>query len=303
MTGSIVVTEGLTCSYGGAPVLRDVDLRIGLGDFIGIVGPSGSGKTTLLRALSGSIDPVAGSVQRAPGTRFGFVPQLEKVNWDFPVTVTECVLMARTRPVRRFWQSSAERRAERDKLDGVLTRLGIRDLADRHIRALSGGQQQRMFLARALMTDADVLLLDEPTSGLDVKTRHDVIHLLDEMRLSGMAVVISTHDLNGIAAHLPRLVCLNVRVIGAGSPAEVLTPINLELTYGSPMQVLQHAGMPVVFDAPPLTMHGRGAGALTVDGAAPVDDVAGGVVGLDGPPGSSGPGVDESADSVEAASR
>ena len=121
---------------------------------------------------------------------------------------------------------------------------------DRHIRALSGGQQQRMFLARALMTDADVLLLDEPTSGLDVKTRHEVLHLLDELRQSGMAVLITTHDLNGIAAHLPHVVCLNGRVIGEGRPTEVLTPANLEATFGSPMQVLQHAGMPVIVDAP-----------------------------------------------------
>ena len=139
---------------------------------------------------------------------------------------------------------------ERNKLLDVLDRLGIADLADRHIRALSGGQQQRMFLARALMTDADVLLLDEPTSGLDVKTRHEVLHLLDELRQSGMAVLITTHDLNGIAAHLPHVVCLNGRVIGEGRPTEVLTPANLEATFGSPMQVLQHAGMPVIVDAP-----------------------------------------------------
>jgi ABC-type Mn2+/Zn2+ transport system ATPase subunit len=256
MSDPIVALERVTCSYGRGAVLRDVDLTVGRGDFIGIVGPSGSGKTTMLRALAGSIGPVAGSVRRKPGTRFGFVPQLEKVNWDFPVTVAECVLMARTRPVTRFWQTSAERRAERERLDEVLSRLGIGDLVDRHIRALSGGQQQRMFLARALMTEADVLLLDEPTSGLDVKTRHDVIHLLDEMRRSGMAVVISTHDLNGIAAHLPTIVCLNVGVVAAGRPADVLTPANLERTYGSPMQVLQHAGMPVVFDGPALRLHG-----------------------------------------------
>jgi len=138
----------------------------------------------------------------------------------------------------------------------VLDQLGIGDLGDRHIRALSGGQQQRMFLARALMTDADVLLLDEPTSGLDVKTRHEVLHLLDELRRSGLAVVITTHDLNGFAAHLPTVVCLNVRVMGAGPPIEVLTPENLEATFGSPMQVLHHAGMPVVVDGP-VPRHGR----------------------------------------------
>lgn len=251
MSSDVVVrARSITCSYGQVPVLEDVDLEVRRGDFVGIVGPSGSGKTTLLRAISGAVQPRSGVVERSPGVRFGFVPQLETVNWDFPVTVSECVLMARTRPLRHFWSTRAERRAERDRLDQVLDQLGIGDLGDRHIRALSGGQQQRMFLARAMMTDADVLLLDEPTSGLDVKTRHEVLHLLGELRRTGMAIVITTHDLNGFAAHLPTMVCINRRVVGVGRPVDVLTPEVLEATYGSPMQVLQHAGLPVVIDGP-----------------------------------------------------
>lgn len=249
MTDPLIVVDEVSHAYGHDLVLDKVSLDVAAGDFIGIVGPSGSGKTTLLRALSGSIEPIAGTVTTQSGIRFGFVPQLEQVNWDFPVTVSECVLMARTRPLRRFWSTAGERKAERRRLEAVLDRLGLDGLADRHIRALSGGQQQRMFLARALMTDADVLLLDEPTSGLDVQTRHEVLHLLDELRAEGLAIVVTTHDLNGIAAHLPTVVCLNVCVIGSGSPLDVLNPEILEATYGSPMEVLIHAGMPVVVDA------------------------------------------------------
>ncbi len=248
VTQPLIRVAGISHAYEHDLVLDDVSLEVSPGDFVGIVGPSGSGKTTLLRALAGSVVPTAGIIERPAGIRFGFVPQLERVNWDFPVTVAECVLMARTRPVRRFWSSAGERRAERRQLDAVLDRLGLDGLADRHIRALSGGQQQRMFLARALMTDADVLLLDEPTSGLDVQTRHEVLHLLDELRADGLAIVVTTHDLNGIAAHLPSVLCLNVRVIGTGAPVDVLTPEILEATYGSPMEVLLHAGMPVVVD-------------------------------------------------------
>jgi ABC-type Mn2+/Zn2+ transport system ATPase subunit len=248
-TDPLIRVENVSHAYSHELVLDAVSLELDAGDFLGIVGPSGSGKTTLLRALAGTVQPTTGAVHRRPGVRFGFVPQLEQVNWDFPVTVAECVLMARTRPVRHFWSSSSERKAERRRLDAVLDRLGLDGLADRHIRALSGGQQQRMFLARALMTDADVLLLDEPTSGLDVQTRHEVIHLLDELRLDGLAIAVTTHDLNGIAAHLPEVLCLNVRVIGSGPPLDVLTPAILEATYGSPMEVLLHAGMPVVVDA------------------------------------------------------
>ncbi len=256
MTEPLIRVENISHAYSHDLVLESVSLEVSAGDFLGIVGPSGSGKTTLLRALAGTVQPTSGSVERRSGVRFGFVPQLEQVNWDFPVTVAECVLMARTRPLRRFWSSAGERQAERRRLDAVLDRLGLDGLADRHIRALSGGQQQRMFLARALMTDADVLLLDEPTSGLDVQTRHEVIHLLDELRNDGLAIVVTTHDLNGIAAHLPQVLCLNVRVIGSGSPLDVLTPPILEATFGSPMEVLIHAGMPVVVDARrPLDVH------------------------------------------------
>lgn len=246
---ALIRVDHVSHAYSHDLVLDSVSLEVRGGDFLGIVGPSGSGKTTLLRALSGSVEPLKGTVTRAPGIRFGFVPQLEQVNWSFPVTVAECILMARTRPVRRFWSTKNEREAERRQLEAVLDRLGLGGLADRHIRALSGGQQQRMFLARALMTDANVLLLDEPTSGLDVQTRHEVLHLLDELRAEGLAIVVTTHDLNGIAAHLPQVMCLNVRVIGTGTPQAVLTPEILELTYGSPMEVLEHAGMPVVVDA------------------------------------------------------
>lgn len=236
----------VTCTYGGAPVLLDVDVTIGAGELVGIVGPSGSGKTSLLRVVLGSLRPVAGTVERRAGVRVAYVPQVETVSWSFPVTVGECVLMSRTSGRRLPWAS----RAETLELDDVLWRLGIGDLADRHIRALSGGQQQRVFLARALFAKPDLLLLDEPTSGVDVATRHDVLHLLNDLNAAGLSIVLTTHDLNGIAAHLPRIVCLNRSVIADGPPVDVLRADVLERTYGASMQVLIHGGMPVVVDDP-----------------------------------------------------
>ena len=226
-------------------MLRDVDLRLATGQFSGVVGPSGSGKTTLLRVLLGTVRPVAGSVRRRPGLRVGYVPQVETVNWNFPVTVAECVLMARTRGRVLPWPS----RAEQAEVDGVLDRLGIGDLARRHIRELSGGQQQRVFIARALLGRPELLLMDEPTAGVDVRTRHEILHLLGELHEAGLSIVMTTHDLNGIAAHLPHLVCLNTEVVGAGAPRAVLTSDVLERTYGARMEVLEHAGMPIVVDA------------------------------------------------------
>ncbi|MGH7424740.1 MAG: metal ABC transporter ATP-binding protein, partial [Candidatus Methylomirabilales bacterium] len=175
----------------------------------------------------------------------GYVPQVETVNWFFPVTVLEVVLMAGRAGRPLPWPS----RGERARAESLLDRLGMAGLKDRHIRALSGGQAQRVFIARALMNRPGVLLLDEPTSGIDVATRHDVLHLLHELNHDeGLAIVITTHDLNGIAAHMHTLVCLNREVIAAGPPAEILTPPVLERTYGAPMDVLSHGGMPVVVE-------------------------------------------------------
>jgi ABC-type Mn2+/Zn2+ transport system ATPase subunit len=243
MNASLIRVLGASHSYGEQPVLLDVDLDIGEGEMLGIVGPSGSGKTTLLRILLGAIAPTRGTVARHPGLRAGYVPQVETVNWHFPVTVAEVVLMARL-DTSRPWPSRAEKR----DVATVLDRLGIGELGHRHIRELSGGQQQRVFIARALLGRPHILFLDEPTSGVDVRTRHEVIHLLDELNQDGLAVVLSTHDLNGIAAHLPSLLCLNVRIAGRGAPRDVLTPEILEKVYGAPMDVLEHAGMPVVVD-------------------------------------------------------
>ena len=236
--------EGVTCAYDGTPVVADADLEIGTSDFMGIVGPSGSGKTTLLRAALGTVTPVSGRIWRRPGLRVGYVPQVETVDWNFPVTVFEAVLMSRTGGRRLPWPSAAERA----EVASVLERLGIAGLGGRHIRELSGGQQQRVFLARALLRQPELLLLDEPTSGVDVRTRHDILHLLADLNLNGLAVVLTTHDLNGIAAHLPQLVCLNTEITGRGTPQEVLTPEVLERTYGAPMEVLEHGGMPIVVD-------------------------------------------------------
>ena len=243
----LISVRNVSSAYGDHLALHDVSIEIGSDQFTGIVGPSGSGKTTLLRTLLGSVRPVSGTVTRSPGLAVSYVPQRETVNWSFPITVFECVLMARRQ--RRAWPRPT--RPERDDVMAVLERLGIAELADRHIRALSGGQQQRMFVARALLRKPALLLMDEPTSGVDVNTRHDMLHMLNELNAEGLSVVLTTHDLNGIAAHLPHLVCLNRSVIATGTPAEVITPEVLERTFGARMEVLEHLGMRVVVDETP----------------------------------------------------
>ncbi len=240
----LVRFEKVTCRYGHDPVLVNIDLSVSEGDFVGIVGPSGSGKTTLLRAMAGTVRPIAGRIVRGRAVSVGYVPQVETVNWYFPVTVREAVLMSRIDGRVLPWSS----KRDIGDADEVLERLGMAELGDRHIRELSGGQQQRVFVARAMLRRPSLLLMDEPTSGVDVRTRHDVMHLIHELHHEGLAVVLTTHDLNGIAAHLPKLVCLNREVIATGRPKDVITPDVLERTYGAPLEVLSHGGMPVVIE-------------------------------------------------------
>ena len=247
----IVELQGVTAGYNGAAVLNNVDLRVMPGDFVGLVGPSGSGKTTLLRIVLGAADVISGKVRvyDKPGTRrnrAGYVPQLETIDWNFPVTVEETVMMGRTMVNAWFpWY----RRRERDLAFDMMERLGIADLAKRHIRQLSGGQQQRVFLARALISNPELLLLDEPTSGVDVKTRDDVMHLLHDLNHAGVTIILTTHEINAVAVHLPRIVCLNGEIVADGPPHRVITPHILQEVYGARMPVIQYHGMTLVAES------------------------------------------------------
>mgnify|MGYP000574608952 CR=1 FL=1 len=250
---NLLSVEGVSKSYGERIIFEPLSFGISIGQKIALIAKNGSGKTTLLKAVLGSIKPVHGSIDMLKGLRLGYVPQVESVDWNFPVTVLEVMMM--TRSEKKWWPriTTAERAAAED----VLERLGLGGLSGRHIRELSGGQQQRVFVARALFHSPDILVLDEPTSGVDVRTRHEVLHLLADLHDAGMSVLLTTHDLNGLAAHLPRLICLNKEIVADGSPREVLVPEVLEKLYGAPMHVLEHGGMPVVLDHSENPMVGR----------------------------------------------
>jgi zinc/manganese transport system ATP-binding protein len=243
---ALVRFDRVTCGYDGPPALIDVSLTIPGGGFLGVVGPSGAGKTTLLRAIVGAVPRLEGLVV-AP-SHVGWVPQLETVDWNFPATVREVVLMGRWS--ERRWQAWATR-AERARVETLLERLGLSGLADRHIRELSGGQQQRVFLARAMIGDPEILLLDEPTSGVDLKTRDEILHLLADLNRAGMTVILTTHELNTVAAHLPWVVCVNRRVIAEGDPDEIFTSEILGQTYGADLRVVRQDGIVLIADAAP----------------------------------------------------
>lgn len=252
---------GVTCAYERKPVLSDISLRIEPGQFVGLVGPSGSGKTTFLKAALGLLQPLTGQVlvDGQPvadgGARLGYVPQVETVDWSFPVTVEEVVQMGRTMELGPWpWAGRRARAEVRDLLD----RLGLAGLAERHIRDLSGGQQQRVFLARALIRRPRLLLLDEPTSGVDIRTRHEILHLLSELQAAGTTIILSTHELNAVATHLPQVVCLNCTVLAQGPPAIVFRDEVLTRLYGAPLRVVRDGDVTVVVDHPRLPLGGQG---------------------------------------------
>ncbi len=262
MAGDAVVrVSGVDAAYSRPTVLRAIDLTVARGEFVGLVGPSGAGKTTLLRLLTGGVEVRRGDVevlgQRVvrgrPPLGVGYVPQLGTVDPDFPLTVREVVLLgdaASSSPLP--WFSRDEKR----RADVLLERLGIGTLAQRPIAELSGGQRQRMFLARALARRSELLLLDEPTSGVDLATRAEVLRLLGELHHDGLTVVLTTHDLNFVASHLPRMVCVNASVVADGRPRDVLTEDVLTRTYGPGLRVVvDEHGHPVVTDAAPIPLH------------------------------------------------
>ncbi len=226
----LVEFRDVSFTYGEGIVLDSVSLRIPEGAFVGVVGPSGAGKTTLLKLMAGRLRPTAGDVLfgqdgASRGIRLGVVPQLEAIDWNFPVTVEEVVLLGRAADAGLLPWSSPSLRTEARQ---ILTKLGI----------------------GALIRRPELLLLDEPTIGVDVKTRHDILHLLHSLNHEGIAIVLTTHDLNAVAAHLPSLVCINRQVVAAGTPDEVLTREVLQALYGADMLVVRQDGMLLIGDVP-----------------------------------------------------
>jgi ABC-type Mn2+/Zn2+ transport system ATPase subunit len=234
---NIITLSDVTYGYSlKSATLEGVNLTIRRGQFMGLLGPSGSGKTTLLKIITGLIKPWHGSITFGNNsstyshkTIIGYVPQVESVDWNFPVTVREVVAMG-------IWNQSGFTpwlvKNAKEEIDNLLKSLGILEFGSRQISELSGGEQQRVFLARALIRNPDILLLDEPTSGVDYNTREKILGNLNDLNLKGMTIILTTHDLSGIARRLPWAVCVNHTIIAEGRAEETLTETNLLKTYG-----------------------------------------------------------------------
>jgi len=237
--------QDLTVAYDARPVLRSVSFDLLPKQMMAIVGPNGAGKSTLLRGMLGLLRPDYGSVrvfgrpiQQVRG-RVAYVPQTEMVDWDFPVTVEEVVLMGR---YGRLGWWGRPRRHDAILAGEALERVGMSPFATRHIRQLSGGQQRRVFLARALCQGADLMLLDEPFAGVDAATEQAIFALIDQLADEGKAVVVVNHDLS-ILDRFDKVLLLNQRVVAYGPPAQIITEENLKATYGGRLSLLDEADL------------------------------------------------------------
>jgi manganese/zinc/iron transport system ATP- binding protein len=234
----------MTVAYHRRPVLWDIDLIVPQGQLIGIVGPNGAGKTTLIKAVLGLLPLASGKVEifGLPYDQqrhlVGYVPQRETVDWDFPVTAYDVVLMGTYGRLGWFHRPGhAEAKRARECLDQV----GMSAYSDRQIRQLSGGQQQRVFLARALAQDAQVYFMDEPFAGVDAATEQAIVELLQELRENGKTVLVVHHELQTVKDYFDYVILLNMRLIAAGPVATTFTTENLQTTYGGRLTILDEA--------------------------------------------------------------
>lgn len=238
-----VEARNLYVAYHHRPVLRGVRLSCPPGVLAAFVGPNGAGKSTLFKAVLGLVKPASGSVRvfgepvERQRQRIAYVPQRELIDWDFPATVLDVVMMGRV--PRLGWLRRPGRR-DREKVLEALEQVGMAEHAHRPLAALSGGQQQRVFIARALAQEPDLLLLDEPYAGVDAATQDAIHDLLTRLRREGKTILVVDHDLSSV--HRYDLVALlNGRLIAFGPPSEVFTPENLRQTYGGRLTFLERA--------------------------------------------------------------
>ena len=233
--------QNLTVDYGETSVLWDICFSIPKGALVGVIGPNGAGKSTLLKTALGIVKPTAGHVRffgksfKDVRSKVAYVPQRTSVDWDFPITVLEVVLMGRYGKLGWLkWPRKADRLAAME----ALKMLEIDHLADRQIDQLSGGQQQRIFIARALLQDANILLLDEPFAGVDLATEKTIMALLKKLKKRGKTLFVVHHDLTAVQDYFDWVVLLNTSLVAYGETEKVFTTENIGYTYGQKGELL-----------------------------------------------------------------
>lgn len=242
---SVLEVHDLTVSYSRKPVLWGIDFTLPAGCIAGIVGPNGAGKSTLLKTIMGLIPSSSGFVKlfghplEEVRHRVSYVPQRESVDWDFPVSVLDVVLMGRYGKVGLLRNTGEHDRSV--ALD-CLEKVGMSAFAKRQISQLSGGQQQRVFLARALAQEADIYFMDEPFAGVDAATEQAIIGLLREMAAANKTIVVVHHDLQSARAYFDWIILLNMHLVAAGPTEQVFTEEMVQQAYGGRLSLLSQVG-------------------------------------------------------------
>ena len=241
-----VELEGVGVAYGEVRVLDGINLTVEPGDFLGIIGPNGSGKTTLLRVMLGLLEPQAGSVRlfgQPPATfrewrRLGYVPQRAALDPSLPVTVSEVVATGLVASLGLFHRIG---RRERVRVKDALARVAMEAHGRTRIGALSTGQQQRVLIARALVSDPELIILDEPTGGVDPEAQTSFYAMLHHLnREREVTLILVSHDIGVVAKEVTKLACLNRRLIFHGRPGDFLSDAALTALYGPAVRIVSH---------------------------------------------------------------
>ncbi len=237
-------THQLSVNYGNVPALWDISLAVPKGVVAGIIGPNGAVKSTLIKSALDLVKPLSGKIEffgkplAEVRQRIAYVPQRESVDWDFPITVRELVLMGRYGRLGLFRRP---RQADYAAVYEYLQKVGMESFAERQISQLSGGQQQRVFLARALIQEADIYLMDEPFAGIDLTTRAVIMDLLHQLKAQGKTVFVVHHELDSVDNYFDWVILLNIRLIGSGPTKETFTKPMLNACYGKSYALFDEA--------------------------------------------------------------
>ena len=242
----VISVKGLNVSYQNKRVLTNIYLTVESGQTYGVIGPNGAGKSTLFKCILGLIEADAGEIKVFDESvefhrkRIAYVPQRDEVDWSFPATVQDLVLMGRY-PHKRVLQRLNSK--DHEIAHFAMEKLGIAEFANRQIGQLSGGQQQRVFIARALAQEADLFFFDEPFVGVDITTEEKIITIMKDLALEGKTVLVVHHDLSTVDQYFSKVIMINQRLITFGDTAEVFIPENIAKCYGAQLTMLHKTGI------------------------------------------------------------
>jgi ABC-type Mn2+/Zn2+ transport system ATPase subunit len=232
-TAPVLSVCAASFAYDQAPALEGISFEIRAGEAVALIGPNGSGKSTLLKGILGLISRTHGTVtvlgsSPAPIGAIGYVPQSGELDPEFPITLAQVVTMGRYRALG--WLRLPGKR-DRAAVAAALDAVGLAHRAQTRFGELSGGQQQRGLLARAIASGPRLLLLDEPFNGLDQKNRDALIATVERLKADGVAVLVSTHDLDLARAVCESVLLLNGTQVAFGPRDDVLTLANVQQAF------------------------------------------------------------------------